>query len=48
MNNNQTIRELIDVAMEILQRIKIDYNSPLPLLFLHKRHPFRVAFFCWG
>ena len=29
MNNNQTIRELIDEAMEILQRIRIDYNSPL-------------------
>lgn len=29
MNNNQTIRELIDEAIEILQRIKIDYNSPL-------------------
>ena len=29
MNNNQIIRDLIDDALEILQRIKIDYNSPL-------------------
>ena len=29
MNNNQIIRDLIDEALEILQRIKIDYNSPL-------------------
>ena len=29
MNNNGIIRDLIDEALEILQRIKIDYNSPL-------------------